>query len=165
MNRTYTELAIRIKDELVDIDRSVEKALKSWLLAKSTEDNRDIYLDSVALNLHSFYSGIERIFELIVRHVDGVEIKKRETWHRELLRKASKEVGEVRPAVIGRQTSDVLDEFRRFRHLVRNVYAANLDLKKMSVLLDELPDLWPKLRDELQAFGNFLNELALENDK
>ena len=54
MIRTYTELAIRIKDELVDIDRSVEKTLKSWLLAKSTEDNRDIYLDSVALNLHSF---------------------------------------------------------------------------------------------------------------
>ncbi len=165
MSRTYTELAIRIKDELVDIDRSVEKALKSWLLAKSTEDNRDIYLDSVALNLHSFYSGIERIFELIVRHVDGVEIEKRETWHRELLLKASKEVGEVRPAVIGRQSYDVLDEFRRFRHLVRNVYAANLDLKKMAGLLDELPDLWPKLRDELQAFGNFLKELASENGK
>lgn len=43
--------------------------------------------------------------------------------------------------------------------------AANLDLKKMAVLLDGLPDLWPKLRDELQAFGNFLKELALENDK
>lgn len=147
----------------MDIDRSVEKALKSWILAKSTEDNRDIYLDSVALNLHSFYSGVERIFELIVRHIDGVEIEKREIWHRELLRKASKEVGEVRPAVIGRQTSDVLDEFRRFWHLVRNVYAANLDLKKMAGLLDGLPDLWPKLRDELQAFGNFLKELASEN--
>ena len=142
MSKAYTELAIRIKDELVDIDRSVEKALKSWQLAKSSEDNQDIYLDSVALNLHSFYSGIERIFELIVRHVDGVEIEKRETWHRELLRKISNEVGEVRPAVIGSRSSDVLDQFRRFRHLVRNVYAANLDLKKMTVLLDELPDLW-----------------------
>jgi hypothetical protein len=69
----------------------------------------------------------------------------------------------VRPAVIGKQSFDVLDEFRRFRHLVRNVYAAKLDLKKMSGLLDELPDLWLKVRDELKAFGNFLKVLASEN--
>lgn len=163
MRRTYTELSIRIMGELADIDRSVEKALKSWKLAKSAEDHRDIYLDSVALNLHSFYSGIERIFELIVRHVDGVEIEKGEIWHRELLSKVSKEANEVRPAVIGKQSFDILDEFRRFRHLVRNVYAANLDLKKMSGLLDELPDLWLKVRDELKAFGNFLKALASEN--
>jgi len=30
-----------------------------------------LYLDSAALNLHGFYSGLERLFELIARHVDG----------------------------------------------------------------------------------------------
>jgi hypothetical protein len=29
----------------------------------------------VALNLHSFYSGVERLFELIARHVDRLELK------------------------------------------------------------------------------------------
>ena len=36
------------------------------------------------------------------------------------------EVAELRPAVIDRESALTLDEFRRFRHLVRNVYAMNL---------------------------------------
>jgi len=43
-----------------------------------------LYLDSAALNLHGFYSGLERLFELIARHVDGA-IPSGETWHRDLL--------------------------------------------------------------------------------
>lgn len=31
--------------------------------------DQDIYLDSVALNLHGFYSGLERLFELVARHL------------------------------------------------------------------------------------------------
>jgi len=48
-----------------------------------------------------------------------------------------------------------LDEFRRFRHLVRNVYTMNLKPDKMSGLMLSFPELWLKLQEELQAFSNF----------
>jgi hypothetical protein len=42
-------------------------------------------LDGVALNLHSFYSGTERIFELIAANVDDI-LPKGENWHQALLK-------------------------------------------------------------------------------
>jgi len=113
----------------------------------------------VALNLHSFYSGLERIFELIVRHVDGVEFEKGKTWHRDLLRMVSNDAEGVRPAVIGGNSLSVLDELRRFRHLVRNVYTVNLSIEKISSLMSALPSLWQKVRNELLAFANFLDDM------
>lgn len=36
-----------------------------------TATDQDAYLNSVALNLHCFYSALERIFELIALELDG----------------------------------------------------------------------------------------------
>jgi len=117
------------------------------------------YLDSVALNLHGFYSGLERLFELIARHVDGA-IPGGETWHRDLLQRMAKDMAGVRPAVLSKDTVVVLDEFRRFSHLVRNVYTMSLVPEKMAGLMSALPRLWPTLHAELLAFADFLEALA-----
>ncbi|WP_397548013.1 hypothetical protein ABUL39_07185 [Rhodothermus marinus] len=78
----------------------------------------------MALNLHGFYSSVERLFVLIARNVDE-RVHTGQTWHRDLLRWMAEDVPEMRPAVIGQTTAHTLDEFRRFRHLVRNVYTMN----------------------------------------
>lgn len=39
----------------------------------SQHSNDDHYLDGVALNLHGFYSGLERIFELVATRVDNTK--------------------------------------------------------------------------------------------
>jgi len=49
-----------------------------------------------------------------------------------------------------------LDEFRRFRHLVRNVYTVNLVPDRMVGLVSALSELWPRLRAELLAFADFM---------
>jgi hypothetical protein len=46
----------------------LERAEKGWQHSKIDSD--DMYVDSVALNLHGFYSGLERLFELIATVVD-----------------------------------------------------------------------------------------------
>ena len=69
------------------------------------------------------------------------------------------EVVDVRPALIQLEEANQLDEFRRFRHLVRNVYTFNLQPEKMAGLVEALPDLWPNLRSELLAFADFLDYL------
>jgi hypothetical protein len=56
-------LARRIRDECDELARVVDRAQEAWRRAERSSD--DLYLDSVALNLHSFYAGLERLFEMV----------------------------------------------------------------------------------------------------
>lgn len=58
MNKAYLLLAGRIRDELSEISQTVIRVQVAWERAEQTGD--DFYLDSVALNLHSFYTGLEK---------------------------------------------------------------------------------------------------------
>ena len=116
-------------------------------------------MNSVALNLHSFYSALERIFELIALELDGGALGG-EGWHTELLRQMSFDLPDVRPAVILTDTAARLDEYRKFRHRIRNIYATNLDPDRMAPLVIGLSILWPAIRQELAAFAAFLADLA-----
>jgi hypothetical protein len=158
LKAVYQELVERIRGELPDLERVCNRAAHAWFQAKKASGDQDAYLDSVALNLHGFYSGLERLFELIARHVDG-SLPVGGTWHRDLLHQMAQDVADVRPALIDRDSVLILDEFRRFRHLVRNVYTTNLVPDKMSGLISALPGMWTKMRAELLAFADFLEEL------
>jgi hypothetical protein len=69
----YKALAQRIRRECVEIDRVVTATQRHWHKSK-TADDIDAYLNSVALNLHGFYSGLERLFELIAIEMDGTKL-------------------------------------------------------------------------------------------
>jgi hypothetical protein len=159
VNKRYLELADRLRGELPDLDASIRKAKKSWKSARNAQVDQDAYLDSVALNLHAFYSGLEKLFELIARHVDGSS-PEGIAWHRDLLSRMADDMPGVRPAVISKEMSKELDQYRRFRHLVRNVYATNLNPEKISGLVEKLTEIWPKLSAELEAFSRFLKDLS-----
>ncbi len=159
MTNLFIELIERIQGELEDLNRVIDRSEKSWQKAQFSSSEQDVYLDSVALNLHSFYSGLERLFELIARHVD-LSVPEGSTWHQGLLYQMSRDVPNIRPAVISNNSTQLLSEFRRFRHLVRNVYATNLVPDKISGLMSALPVLWPALKAELTAFCNFLQVLG-----
>ena len=62
------------------------RLINAWEHASRTGD--ELYIDSVALNLHSFYTALERIFELIAISIDR-EKPQGEYWHLELLRQMS----------------------------------------------------------------------------
>jgi hypothetical protein len=159
MNVRALEIAERIRGEVEDLDRIVERSQRVWLRAAQASPDQDMYIDSVALNLHSFYSGIERLLELIARHIDRT-VPTSETWHRDLLEQMAQNYIEIRPAVISQSSVLGLDEFRRFRHLVRNVYATNLVPEKIARLISKLDSLWTQTRVELLAFAEFLEELG-----
>lgn len=159
MNGIYQELAERIKGEVPELDRLAERVPLRWAHGKVTPEQQDVYLESVALHLHGFYSGIERLFELIARHVDQSQ-PSGDTWHRDLLAQMAADRPNARPAVISQDTAVKLDEFRRFRHLVRNIYTFNLMPEKMENLVRDLPALWDQLRAELLAIAGYLEALA-----
>jgi len=153
MTESLKHLAMRIRNELSEIERTLKRATEGVKRAKQTGD--DYYLDGVALNLHSFYSGIERIFELIATNVDDM-LPEGENWHKILLKQMAEEMTEIRPAVISDSVRLGFDEYRGFRHIVRNVYTYKFDSARIEKLTEKAGPLFARLRAELLAFADFL---------
>jgi hypothetical protein len=147
----------RIHQALNDLERVVVRT--RLLLDKAIKTDDDGYLDGVALNLHGFYAGVERIFEDIGRTLER-SLPEGATWHQDLLLQMSAEIPSVRPAVISLNTRYCLDEYRGFRHVVRNIYTFNLRGSRMRELAKELPACYVALQDELGKFINFLEQLS-----
>jgi len=153
MSKIGAVLSGRIRDELSELVRVVDRAEQGWKKAKSQHD--DYYLDSVALNLHGFYSGLEHIFEKIASLVDE-SIPAGSNWHQELVRQMSIEVSGVRPAVISTELRIALEEYRGFRHIVRNVYTYQLNPEKLKQLISMLRETLSRAERELLTFAKFL---------
>jgi len=155
----YASLAGRIKRALLDLKWVVDRA--ELLQDKAQRSGDDGFFDGVALNLHSFYSGVERIFEDIARTIErsipsGVE------WHQDLLLQMSAEIPLVRPPVIASETRDCLDEFRGFRHVVRNVYTFHLRPSRLQELTAQLQQCYLRVEQDLIDFTVFLEKLSQE---
>lgn len=112
MTQAYLAIAGRIRTEVLELSRVVKRTTSIWQKAGASSD--DYYVDATALNLHCFYAGVERLFEIIA---DGVEQVKPSGphWHQEL-RQMTIDIPGVRPSVLGLETRDMLDRYRGFRH-------------------------------------------------
>ena len=64
----------------------------------------------------------------------------------------------IRPAVISIKSLEYLDEWRRFRHLVRHNYALELEIAKIERLIDDMSDRFSQILAELFAFAQFLEQ-------
>lgn len=112
----------------------------------------------MALNLHSYYTAIERIFEDIARTIDE-NIPTGSDWHRSLLLQMSAEVDQKRQAVIRRETRYCLEEYRGFRHVVRNVYAFNFRPGRLKELVTGLPGCFEMVKTDLLEFIQLLESI------
>jgi hypothetical protein len=159
MKEPYLLLAARIRAEMADIGSAVERVERAMLGSRTSHDEQDIYLDSVALNLHDFYSGIERVLQRIAQVVDR-SVPTGEDWHAELLGQMTTQVPGVRPAVLRQETRSALMEYLRFRHVVRNVYSFQFDPERLSTLVDRLRPAMDLAGDDLEGFAKTLEEIA-----
>ena len=150
-------LAGRIRASLEDVKTTVNRTVA--LAEKARRSGDDDYWDGVALNLHSFYSGVEQIFEDIARTIDG-GLPSGSEWHTSLLRQMTVEMRKLRPAVIRIETRQSLDEYRGFRHIVRNVYAFNLRPARLNELALAAQNCLSALTIDLLAFADFLEKTA-----
>ncbi|TAH53654.1 MAG: antitoxin [Chloroflexota bacterium] len=155
----YQALTQRIRQEEQDLERIVLAVERHWKRSLTATADQDAYLNSVALNLHGFYSGLERIFELIAAELDGTRLGG-ERWHIELLKQMTLDLPKLRPPVLTTNTAARLDEYRKFRHLIRNIYTTNIVPNEMEKLVTGLPALWGQIRQELGTSVKFLDELS-----
>jgi hypothetical protein len=149
----FVSLSHRIYTELADIEPALTRAQLAW--REYLESGNEFFLDSVALNLHGFYSGLEKLFERIARGLDN-RLPGGRNWHQALLNQMATEVANVRPKVISKTTLAQLDEYRRFRHVVRSVYSYDLDPDRLCKLIDSSSDTYKQIEEELIAFARWL---------
>lgn len=161
MNGEYAALAARVRGALTDVERVARRAEVLRERAERTGD--DGFWDGVALNLHGFYAGIEQVFEDIARTLEGGE-PAGANWHQALLLQMASEVADIRPAVIRGDTRQCLDEYRSFRHIVRNVYTFNLRPGRLTELVAGLGACQTAVARDLSEFAALLERLARTGD-
>ena len=140
-----------------ELDCTITEAIlqsKRYANAQITEDM--VYSFEKRCNIHSFYTRVERILELIGRKVDHCQ-PTGEQWHRQLLEQMCINIPEIRPAVISESTRTKLDEFRRFRHVVRSIYAYRLEGNRVIKLANRLQYLLQEFESEIQKFLTFID--------
>lgn len=118
-------------------------------------------VEAAALRLHSFYTGVERILLLVSRVVNGGTPSRGEGWHRRLLERMAMAT-DTRPAVLQESTQRDLQEYLRFRHLVRNLYADELRMEPIQRLIGQLSQTWPDLANDLTVFQTWLTTVAMD---
>ena len=122
----------KISEELIKLEELVNRVNRLLLLIQQNDD--PIYLDGLmsglALYVQNFYTGVERVFALIAKQMDGVTPSSAD-WHIQLLGQLLVPVPNVRPAIISQDTYEQLNEFRGFRHVSRNLYAYDLDHQRI----------------------------------
>lgn len=153
-------LVSEINDDLravISIVGEITKLAKEVDAGVGPVPARDIM--AMAAYLHHFYTGVEAIFSRISNNIDGGPGQAAD-WHRELLRSMTIDIPGVRPRVISPEVAEELDEYRRFRHLFRHVYAGELRWKKMNHLAENLPTVFTLVENSLKEFNSFLLRLA-----
>lgn len=161
MIESYVVLAGRICKELDDLKRLVSRANRAIETARRNPQDTDLYLDSAALNLHDVYSGFERLFKQIAATVDG-NVPSSSEWHRDLLEQMGLDLPQVRPSVLTAESIRILDEYLRFRHVVRNVYTFSFDAERVGRLVAELSVAFKQIENELLTFSAFLEKVGGE---
>jgi hypothetical protein len=161
MIESYIVLGGRIRKELDDLERLVSRATRAMNTAQKNPQDADLYVDSASLNLHDVYSGFERMFKQIAATVDG-NVPTDPEWHKELLEQMGLDLPKVRPPVLTSASIQRLDEYLRFRHIVRNVYTFSFDPDRIGRLVKELEPVFAQVRRELLVFAGFLEKVGME---
>lgn len=148
------DLALDLQVELGKLDR-----LMAGLDVIGPVLGDPLRVDAAALRLQSLYTGIERCLVQITRVLNGGTPDGAE-WHRRLLERMG-QATDQRPAVFTADTIESLNELLRFRHLVRHLYAYELQPEPVERLRLAAVALWPAVRADLEGFRHWLEAARL----
>ena len=137
--------------EISKIDSLVEKS--SVLLSKCIISAPDfVELNAIGSILHSYYNGIESIFNLIYKSLYGKTLSGN-TWHSDLFAEMFSQTDMHEP-ILPQNLFGTLKEYLGFRHVFRHSYGYELDWNKLSPLFSNLKENWNEVKNELKKFLN-----------
>lgn len=155
--KQFAVVKARLISEMENIESLKEELRrKGWLenqrRAKAALAKADSFvLRGLASVFHDFYTAVEKIMEIVAREIDE-KMPAGNNWHRDLLRQMTLDVASVRPCLFSAATAEMLDEFRSFRHVFRNVYGFNLSAERLYSLLLRFPQTAGRVEEEVKAF-------------
>lgn len=149
----HKELGKTIEFQVNEIDRLFEEY--NLFFQDMNYEKPDILQVTVMSSiLHSFYNGIEKIFEMISKDIDNfVAIGNKS--HQELLDNVYTS-NEKRKAIINEEVYILLNDYLGFRHVFRHSYSFQLKWDKMKPLANNLFCTWEKLKEQIEDFINSL---------
>jgi len=137
--------------EISKIDKLVDNS--SLLLSKCNISEPDfIELNAIGSILHSYYCGIESIFNLIYKSTYEKTLSGN-TWHSILFTDMFEKTDKHEP-ILPRELFQPLKEYLGFRHVFRHAYGYELDWKKLNPLFMSLTENWKTVK---QAFHEFIS--------
>ncbi|MBS3886398.1 MAG: hypothetical protein KGZ56_04990 [Dethiobacter sp.] len=150
---------ILLRDEIEEELANIAELKRSVSEITSQELSNEVEKRVTASLLNDFYLAAERIFKRIAKELDG-GMPEGEEWHKTLLRQMSVDLPEVRPYVINKVLYTKLEEYLKFRHLVRNIYGFQLDYRRFRHLVNELDNVSEEFENQVLHFLNIMTNIA-----
>ena len=143
------ELKIKVEFEISQIDKLLSESQPLQDLCKLKKPDF-IELSAAAMVLHSFYNGIENIIVMILKGY-GEVLPIGYNWHMELLEKTCIQCVN-RKIIFNSELKSQLEEYRKFRHLVRHIYNYKLNWTMMEGIMNNINTIWEKIKENLNKF-------------
>lgn len=142
-----------IKEQIEFKIKDIDKLFSEYeLVFEKIETEKPDLFDMTILGsvLHSFYNGLENIFEIIAKNIDG-EVPSGNKSHQMLLHQMASENG-IRDEIIDEDLYLKLREYATFRHFYRHAYSFQLNWEKMQPLIDNVHIVWNEVKQRLINF-------------
>ena len=140
-----------IKEQIQFKINEIDKLFLEYdLIFKKIEAETPDLFDMTILGsvLHSFYNGLENIFDIIAKNIDG-SVPTGNKSHQELLHQMASE-NSMRNEVIDEQLYLKLREYATFRHFYRHAYSFQLNWEKMQPLVQNIHTVWEESKKSLE---------------
>jgi hypothetical protein len=155
-----SRLADELTAELQEVLKLKDEVTKAQARI-STHEPDTFELRALGSILHDVYQGAENICHRIAKQIDR-NVPIGVGWHRLLLNQMARALPKTRPAVIRSETESLLEDYRSFRHVFRNIYGPKLDWTQMKPLLDNAASAIDTFAADIEQFIAFLRLMAEE---
>lgn len=149
----YLALKARLEDEMIALERNI--ATMDQLLAQAETIPNIALIPALAGYIADFYTGCEHLSERVAVTLDG-GLPKTDNWHEMLLRQVAEVGGEDRPPLWAGSLLLELDEYRKFRHLVRHTYNVELKPERVLALAQNVQPVFTKIQRAIAVFSQWL---------
>jgi len=150
------------KERLVLLNAEIEFQTKEIediysKLDERSKERTQLAIESLGYQLHNLYCAFEDLFKIISKFFEN-HIEDKSRYHSELLKKMAYSIEDVRPAFLSRQSMNLLDNLRAFRHFFRHAYSYTLDERKIWIVYEDAMKLREVYKLDYEAFFRALKK-------
>jgi predicted nucleotidyltransferase len=156
----YLALKVRIEEEMVAMEEIVKTLAE--LVVQSRNVPQAFVTPTLAGYIVDFFTSCERISERVAVSLDG-GLPKGDGWHQQLLWQMTNRELKHRPVLCPKELGQILDDYRKFRHVARHVYNTKLDPARVMILAEAIASVEVQVKSALQSFNQWLVQKAEEN--